>query len=248
MMKPCRLSILVLGILVVAALLGLPAEAARDFPASASNYLKTTSFTVSDAPFTVALDARLDTTAGTQTLWAMTDGNAGVAEDGWLITALASNVVRGQVIQGGTASNAATTNTVTDGTWFHVVYIETATNSRTCILNGDTANAGTSTTGRNPANPIEFTLGGQGNTGGTGLSNPIDGALQRVAFWNVALTTDQAVQLSRGVDPRTVARGSLVGYWPIAESSGNAPGVLGGPLTLTGTLAGIGGPTRAGMR
>lgn len=254
-MKPARLSLLVLGALCVLAILGTPqARAARDFTGSASNYLKTTTFTTSDAPFTLAGWIRCDTTTTVMVPFAMTDGNGGVSEDGWTLSVLASNVVRMQCIAGGSGTNAATTNTITDGTWSHVFYVETTSASRTCVLNGDLANAGVNTTGRNPANPIEITFGGQGTSGGAAITNPLDGQMQNWALWDVALTSETATALygggRGGVDPRSLGRGHMIGYWLMLQGAGEPNVASGaGALTLTGTLSTISGiPIRGGTR
>lgn len=128
----------------------------------------------------------------------------------------------------------STANTIIAGSWNHVAMRISGSN-RDIILNGDLAQRGANAAGALNPSGVNSMAWGRLNRNGTTLNST--GRIAEGAAWDVALSDDEIVSLSRGELATNIRRDSLKGYWPMhADVLGEEPGELGQyPMTVNGT-------------
>lgn len=213
---------------------------ARTTGATGDKYLTTSTPPVTAAPFTVSAWAFQATDPADDDCIVQVQDNS-VSDNYWRMGrwdpafgGLDVMLFRAQA--GGTSASAQTGNDLLVGTWNHCVGVEVSSSSRKAVLNGDLGNAGTNTDTVTPSGINSCDVGREGD------SSPADhweGELAEVAFWNVALTDNEIVALSRGVSPLRIRPASLLAYWPIYGLASPEPDLSGNVnnLTLNGSPA-----------
>ncbi len=213
-----------------------PAKAARSQPGSASYSATTTTLPVTAPAFTVSLWFRPDV-GSNMTLWA---ANSGADTDYWSLQYRGD--VTGTEVVGwiadhlGATAAAYTTTYAPPGTgWHHVACVEASASSRAVYLDG--AGKGTDATSISPAGLTRCTVG---TFRGALDAFPVEGAVAKVAVFDVALTDAEIAALAAHADPRRMRRGHCVSYLPL---DGDATGE---PDLVTGLTWSISNATKAG--
>ncbi len=139
------------------------------------------------------------------------------------------------------SDSACTATTYADSTWHYLTAIKNGTSSISLYVDGvrvgiDSSITSSSVSGSSPV----FVVGSE-NTRGT---NPWDGFIDEVKYYNFALTDTQIVSnfagpgtpkgVSASIEPnQKLLSNGLTGYWRLDETSGNASDSSGNGLTLT---------------
>lgn len=132
-----------------------------------------------------------------------------------------------------------TTNTVTLNAWQFGAAVYTNATTRKVILNGDTANAGTSSTARTPVGINRFSIGV--NDAST-QAQFFQGQIWATGLWSVALTDEEVVALSKGWPMRKMRPQSLAQFIPYPGLSGRD--IIGGnSFSITGATASANAPS-----
>ncbi len=202
---------------------------ARNFDDTTNQeYLEVDEAVVTTFPLTMSAWFKPVSSAGDQQFCNVTDSSAGNAwykiQDG-----LTSRTVR-MVARNTTVRSAQTTNLWTDDAWNHVVGREIATDSRDCILNGDTANKGTDVNAVT-APAVDRTSIGRSGDSSPGYSDDID--IAEVGMWNVALSDDECAALADGYSPACIRPGALVLYQPLIRAINGGVGPI---MTFVGDV------------
>lgn len=121
--------------------------------------------------------------------------------------------------------------------WSHCVGTFSSLSSWSAYVNG--GNVGTNSTAAFPDPTGTLTGTAIGVVINSGHSNPFEGRIGEVGFWNIVLSPAQIALLASGVPACFVAPANLTGYWPVygynspeLDFSGN-----GNNMTITGALA-----------
>ncbi len=126
----------------------------------------------------------------------------------------------------GNVSAQASKGTFTAGTWFHSVIKCANNSSRYAYLNGV---AGAQDTANIPVSGLDvFKVGDNIAADGTSF----DGPLAEVGVWNVALTDDEILALSKGFSPRLIRPSALKAHVRLIRELNN---LQSGLMTATGT-------------
>lgn len=136
----------------------------------------------------------------------------GTSVDAFVLRLLATGALQVTVLAATTpeASNATTTNVISDTGWHHYGGIFASSTSRTAYLDGDAANKGTNTGSRTPtANFAKYRLGTAMD-----LAEDWNGRIAHVAVWSVALSEANIQALAAGANPLTIENANLVWYCP----------------------------------
>lgn len=213
-----------------------PVKAARSQPGSASYSATTTTPPVTSPAFTVSLWFRAGS-ATSQTLWA---ANSGADTDYWALQyrgdAVGTEVVGWLADHVGAVAAAYTTAYAPPSNlWHHVACVEAAAASRAVYLDG--AGKGTDTTAISPAGLTRCTVG---TFRGASNAFPVDGAVAKVAVFDVALTDAEIASLAAHANPRKIRPGHCVSYLPL---DGDATGERD---EVTGTVWSVSNATKAG--
>lgn len=134
-----------------------------------------------------------------------------------------------QAIQlGATASTNANAYSYSANVWQHGCAVFTSTTRRDIYLNGGTTGGNTNNSGA--ITPLDRTLiAAWGFTAG-GYNNTAIGSIAEAAIWDIALSSTDALLLSKGVSPLMVQPQNLVLYMPLVRD--NDTDLIGG-LTMT---------------
>lgn len=210
----------------------------RLFDGTDDNLAFTASAPVSGPPLTVACWLRPTSNAnGTAVGLSRNDNGNGY----WALGADGSSVPFFE--QGGNTGGAASTATagaaLPTTSWSHLTGVCAAANSRTCYRNGV---AGTTLTTSLTTTCNQWTIGDL-RLLATDLSFR-NGHIAEVGVWNVALTTGEINALAKGVSPRLIRPGNLVGYVPLRGTASPEPDYTAGQrhLTVTGAAPGTTNP------
>lgn len=113
------------------------------------------------------------------------------------------------------------------GVWHHIVGVFASATAVTVWVDGVAAT--TATTSRVPSGLNQYTIGARDRGGAQ--NNYANGRIGLPTIWNVGLTTNEIVALSRGANPLGVRRASIVHCAPNCDQN-----VIGASsLTLTGS-------------
>lgn len=204
---------------------------ARLFDDASDQYLLNSNAIVSAAPFAVSCWFSIDTlptVAGNEfNLWSITpitgsSDNFRLFLNCWDSNRPVFNARFGSLDHWATASITPSLNT-----WYNVVCIAYAIDSRKIFANYSTT--GTETTSGAPSSLAATRFARKASDAADSLS----GMLAHVAFWNAALTDAEVLALARGADPRTIRPSALVAYWPLVRTDQDI--VSGNNLTAYNT-------------
>jgi len=123
--------------------------------------------------------------------------------------------------------------TVVLNSWQHCACTFVSTTSRAVFLNGAKFTNAVSATA--PSGVNDVALGAMYNISPDKLF--FTGRMAEAAIWNVALSDDEIISLSRKFSPALVRPTALAAYWPLMGAVSPEPDLKGGyPLTITGSV------------
>lgn len=195
-----------------------------------THYLRRAVANLAGAPLTMASWVKVTDGTAAQTAVALSD-EAGA--NNYSMSTVFENTHSSSTRMATTTTYEArgTTPVITDGEWALLVAVNASDVSRASYVNGgnkavDTADAGTFT-----ANYDNITVGALRRST---VSNYFGGKIHSVAVWNKALSDAEVAALWAGGKLGSVARSSLVGYWP--DLGTTLVGEVGGTLVdIAGT-------------
>jgi|SRR5580765_3290906 len=192
---------------------------ARNFVSASSQQL-TGNPPLTAVPCTMACWAR--PTASGNIVWPMSLGNTGGGN--FLALGLEiANTVRAYQFDGTTGS-ASSAGTFTLNAWNHIGAVFTSTTAETAYLNG----VGTSAS-HAAVVPAGIDIMRMAQL----FTQYFDGDLAEAAIWNVALTSGEMTQLSKGVSPLLIRPSALVAYWPLVHGYNTEIDLMSGHFDLT---------------
>lgn len=204
---------------------------ARSFASASTQYLSRASAVVTATPFSMACWYRVTTVSGSRSLLSL--GNSATTNR-WhnlrLTTSGGNMTLRAGTRVGASEVSAAATATHNDSIWHQATGVWTSTASRTIYLDG--GNSATETTDLNPV--VDLTNIATRVSGGT-PGELLDGEIAEAAIWNVALTADEALSLSKGFSPLLIRPTALVETWRLIGRNDPETGWKGNDLTLVNT-------------
>lgn len=183
---------------------------ARYFISASTQYLTNGNALITSVPFTFACWFN-PSAAGVGTERGLMSVNvSGSADNVWLLGINTSNQILARV-RTTTQAASTTTATVATGVWQHAAYVTSTNASRFAYLNGVAAVE--NTTSRTPAGMNQTYIGRNVSLGaGIDLMN---GGMAEAGIWNIALTTPDILQLSKGASPILIRPANLVAYIPL---------------------------------
>lgn len=201
---------------------------ARDFETGSSDYGENTSAVLTAMPITIAAWVKPESVSLNHYILSL-GVNAGNSAFNLKIDN--DDTVRAQSTLSGASVAAATSTTVTAGTWCHAAAVFASATSRSAYLNG--GGKGTNTTSNTPAGINRTTLGCRWDTS---RSNFFDGLIAEAAIWSAALADDDIAALAKGVSPLLVRPEVIEAYWPLIGNYSPEIDLVGGfSFTLSGT-------------
>lgn len=207
---------------------------ARSNTGSVANVMTNASAVFTAAPATIAAWFNV-TSAATQMNMVYVGNSAATNYFGLFLstTGLAGKVVA--TCSSGGDLAAPSTASFTANVWHHGAAVFTSTTSRQGVLNGVLGTA--NTTSQTPVGGDRTELGVYTNDPGNTGFNPLNGSMAEVGIWDVALTADELISLSKGVSPLLIRPADLLAYWPLIGRSSPEPDRVGTfPMTVTGTM------------
>lgn len=118
----------------------------------------------------------------------------------------------------------------TAGSWMHCAAVFTSATSRQAFMNGVGGTVNTTS-----KTPTSLTVT---HVGSLSTFSPLNGSMCEAAIWNVALSADEILSLSKGVCPLLIRPQKLLRYWPLWGNGTEASRFLtNSTLTLVGTMA-----------
>lgn len=116
-----------------------------------------------------------------------------------------------------------------NNTWTHVGAVYVSGTSRFAYLNGSASPESTAAAAFTNT-PNRTSIGARINHDGSITLSGSDCRIGEVAFWNIALTAADMLQLAAGYSPLFVKPESLVAYYPLirGDASGDEPDLMGG--------------------
>ena len=185
---------------------------------STANFFRYASGVITAAPVTIACWAKTSITGSAQIMGGLFTSGSAANRNNFQIRLNNTEAVVAASSSATGESNAATSTTITAGTWFHACGVFASATSRAAYLNG--GGKVTETTSRVPSG-IDRTSVGVGD--GSSALNPFapagTGDIAEVAIWDIDLTDAEVLLLSKGVSPLLVRPGNLVGYWPLVGNT-----------------------------
>jgi hypothetical protein len=176
------------------------------FSLNGTSYIEVTSTPVIAAPFTMACWFNPATlTDGAL----MSIGNSATTNR-FQMNSNAAQAGRPLSISAVAASTATanTTTAIVQNTWQHAAAVCASATSRSIYLNG--GGKATNTTSITPAGINNIMMGGRWSGGTRAFF--FNGRLAEVAIWNIALTDDEVISLSRGFAPYLIRPSNLRFY------------------------------------
>lgn len=184
---------------------------ARLFDDASSQYLQKQVAPVTGPPFTMACWFRADDDTIAMTL--MWLGLSTSAADGWMLRPrgnIAGDPLTLAVATSAGTNQIDTTTGFTINTWHHACARIIASNNRNVRIDGGSEKS--TTVDRAPATPNRISIGREAQSSPTRY---FSGRIAEAGLWNVSLSDNEVVALSRRIPPWRIRPGSLVGYWPI---------------------------------
>lgn len=173
--------------------------------------------TISDSPYSFHIWMNRDVSQIHFPLMAVRNNDGSIYAGLVPLNAANGNVVRFQVSDP-LAVWAVTSQAVSTGSWASLGARQTSSTSRKVFLNG--TNTATNTENKNPTslNKLLIGCGTDGNGGGPTFANYTDGKIAEVAVWNVDLSDDEMISLSKGMRASRIRPQSLIFYAPLVRS------------------------------
>ena len=162
----------------------------RLFVTANTEYLDTSSSPVTGPPFTMCGWVRALSTPASMNAIQLRDSAAGANNHRFTIAFRSTGALR-VVARDTSASTADTTNTMGTSEWHHAAATFTSSTNRRIILDGDFPNSGVSTTSRTPDPSNQIQVGVRGTVEGW------DGQLAEFGLWNIVLSEEEIIKLSR---------------------------------------------------
>jgi hypothetical protein len=180
----------------------------REFTASSSEYLQSTSPPVTAYPFTLACWA-YHTNTGNAVCLGLSDASR---TNGWAWIGLdTDHSARGGTFgSGNQAGYLNSTTTTTINTWAHICTVNAATDDHRIYLDGGGKNTNSTTA---PLNSIDNISVGMMRDSSPGYA--FDGLIADAGVWDVALSDDEVSMLAVGYSPLFVRPQNLVFYAPL---------------------------------
>ena len=189
-----------------------------------------------ELPITVSAWVRPDAVSGSDDVFAIGDKGAGTADN---VRAFLSSGIANTSAQdtGATQSTSAASKTATTGRWYHVVAVLSDTRTESMIWVDGSFVGGGSGTARVQAD-LDTTVIGAHFDATPAATAFFDGAISRVAVWNVALNEGEVQSLTQGARPCNVRRSSLILWIPGRAINGTScTDLVGGrSFTKNGTI------------
>lgn len=202
----------------------------RRFIDGSEEYLEAAGAPVTEWPISVSIWFNGDDVSRNTTMFEIVDASS---TNQWcrLMCNTSDGVLRWNP-RGGTNRNVYTTNAASDGVWHHGFGVTTDDTDHLVILDGDTANEGTSTD--DTSFPTGIDVIGVGRIGDSSDQHYWDGMLAECGVWDVALTRAEGAVLAAGYSPLLIRPGNLVFYLPMVRDEDND--IVGGlSMTAGGT-------------
>ena len=209
---------------------------ARFFDRSENHYAENNdSAPATGAPFTMACWVRASVTLSNLDYCILQLQDKDVSDQYWRLNVNPSEsapINFGGVIEDGTTLHffEGSVTPLID-TWYHVAFVERATNDHSVFVDGGSEVNSPIT--RAPTGVDSFAIGRERNAGsGDGW----EGDITDIAVWDTDLSDDELGELANGSDPRGVASANLVFYSPFMGRDSPEMEIVGGRnLTLNGT-------------
>ena len=190
-----------------------------------SNQRLDANLTISNSPYTFHIWLNRDISSNHVAIMALRNNDGSIYSAILPLNAANGNYVRFQVSDP-LAVFAVTTQAISTGSWTSLGARQTSSTSRKVYLNG--THTATNTENKNPTslNKLLIGCGSDGNAGGPTLANYTDGKIAEVAVWNVDLSDDEMISLSKGLRASKIRPQSLVFYAPLVRNLIDAKGGL----------------------
>lgn len=193
---------------------------AYKFATASSQYLELAAAPVTAVPLSISLWFNTANVSNIDSLFTIQDGNG---NDQFLLYYGGTDFVT-MAIQGSTLVSAVRSVSGLTNQWVHVCGVYAANNSRTAYVNGVAGITNTSTATPNAANIDTVRVNVRyfgGSLGSYGNAN-----IAEIAVYNVALSGDEIVMLSKGFSASLVKPQNLVYYAPLIRDLGDIRGGL----------------------
>lgn len=184
---------------------------AYNFIASSSQCLSTSSIPVTTPPFTISTWFRRGSIAGNPSVVGFfQNASNGTAQ---LLTLRSDTKLAAGSYNSATYDQSLSAATTTLNVWTHGAGVWASTSSRTVYVNGTAGT--TNTTNISVANLNSI---GIGATIRPTLSDQYNGDIADVGIWNISLTADEIISLSRGVSCLLIRPQNLIFFAPLIRS------------------------------
>ena len=184
---------------------------AASFSSVSSQYLTTATTPVSSAPFTISVNASIDSAAVVRTFCTIESGNSNV-----LYMLYTTSQRLAFYAEGASGNGTCIINSplVSAGSYFHACAVVNSASNRILYLNGTTTNTNTTNIGATAVNRINI---GSRYYGGS-LGGYQNGPIAEVGIWNAALTAAEVASLAKGMTCDKIRPQSLVFYAPLVRN------------------------------
>lgn len=132
-------------------------------------------------------------------------------------------------INASSQKNIVGTTVFTVGLWNVVIGVYDGAEMR--LWCNDVLENSTPQTGNMPSTTAPVRIGA--GSGGAGTENPFDGDISHVGVWSDALSENEIISLSNGINPLQVRPG--ISYWPLNGQDLEADIIGGHNMTVNGT-------------
>lgn len=206
------------------------------FITASSQYLSTTT-PVNQMPLTVAcwFYATSQTSATSRVLVDLRDPTTTNSNIYRLVIPLNTSILRAATASNSVFAQADTASgSILANTWMHAAGVHLNLTSRSVYLNGLTKNTNSTSLAAPP--PIKnLYIGGSFST--SGPLNFFNGFIAEVGIWNLALTDQEIISLSKGITPDKIRPQNLVFYAPLIRDLQDTKGGLTITNNNTATVA-----------
>lgn len=204
---------------------------------SSSNFLRYNSGLVTAVPLTIAGWGNFASTASRHMVGGPVNSASASSINCFIIAQESGGTVLfftgGPSTQGGAASSTS----MSAGTWVHMAGVSSSITSRAAYLNG--GGKGTNATSETPTGINRMSFGVQDNTAAATTPMASGDMLAEWGLWNIALADADILELSTGMSPLLMHPESLVGYWPMIGVNSPENNVMSNTsvLSIQGSLS-----------
>lgn len=203
---------------------------------SNSDLLRVASGLVTAAPCTIACWANVPNHTSQVNLFGVynsTDVTGNRNQFALLLTTGAQVGARTSGASGG--NTASTSNTFTDGSWFHACGVFASATDRRAFVNG--GGKATNASSQTPSGLDRISVGCQDISSGTSTI-PSGSLVAELAIWNIALADADVALLAAGYSPKVIQPANLIAYWPvIGDWTPEIELIAGLSLSIQGSLS-----------